>query len=90
MPAWSRPEFDRDELNEHHITERHGVYPAGAEQAFYKSPHVRRDLEVYYAYGRNDDGHDLFVVFVLRESAIRVISARSMSRQERQLYDRHH
>jgi hypothetical protein len=41
----------------------------------------------YYALGRTNGGRFLFVVFTLRGSLIRVISARAMSRRERKEYE---
>ncbi|MGA2229208.1 MAG: BrnT family toxin [Syntrophobacteraceae bacterium] len=41
----------------------------------------------YYALGQTDKGRKLFVVFTIRDSLIRVISARNMNRAERRIYD---
>ena len=42
----------------------------------------------HYALGESDVSRRLFVVFTIRGTLVRVISARDMSRQERQIYDR--
>jgi uncharacterized DUF497 family protein len=42
----------------------------------------------FYALGRTDGERRLFVVFTLRGTRIRVISARDMSRKERDEYQR--
>lgn len=88
MPPWSRPSFEWDEVNVEHILERHGVEPEEAEQVFFNVPRVRREGGVYEALGRDDAGHHLVVIFVVRASLIRVISARPMSTRERRRYDR--
>jgi uncharacterized DUF497 family protein len=41
----------------------------------------------YAALGRSDAGRQLTVVFTVRGTLIRVISARDMSRPERRLYE---
>jgi len=43
----------------------------------------------FYALGRTDEKRFLFVVFTIRGSMIRVISARDMSLKERKEYGRH-
>jgi hypothetical protein len=40
----------------------------------------------YYVLGQTDAGRGLFIVFTLRGSLIRVISARDMSKKERSIY----
>jgi uncharacterized protein len=89
MPVWSDPEFDWDDDNVEHLMERHGIHPEEAEQVFYNGPHVRRGRRVYLAYGQDDAGRYLAVIFVTRGSRVRVISARPMIRWERRLHDRH-
>src|SRR5437899_2060566 len=42
----------------------------------------------FYALGQTDEGRRLFIVFTVRGRLVRVISARDMSRRERQEYDR--
>jgi uncharacterized DUF497 family protein len=51
MPDWSWPEFEWDEKNEEHVVKRHNVEPEEIEQAFYNGAYVRRDGDVYRAYG---------------------------------------
>lgn len=43
--------------------------------------------ERYYSLGQTNAGRRLFVVFTLRGTLIRVISARDMSRRERKVYE---
>ena len=87
--------FDWDEGNVRKSAEKHGIDAREAEQVF-----VDRRLLVladeghsgtekrYHAYGRTASGRHLLVSFTLRRNAtmIRVISARTMSRRERQRY----
>jgi uncharacterized protein len=87
--------FDWDAANADKNWQRHQVSAAECEQLFFNQPlvagtdHAHSTDEVrYYALGRTDAGRRLFVVFTVRESLIRVISARDMSRRERKEYDR--
>lgn len=89
MHDWRRLEFEWDEGNEDHIL-RHNVYPEEAEQVFFNRPFIRRTGDRYEAMGRDDSGHYLFVVCVVRHGRVRVITARPMSRKEQRIYDRHH
>lgn len=88
MPDWSRPEFEWDDSNEEHLIMWHDVYPVEIEQESYNGAHVRRARDTYYAYGRDDASRYLFLVFVLRGTAVRVFSARTMTRGERRFYER--
>ena len=73
--------------------EKHHVAPDECEQVFFNSPllagddpaHSQRE-ERYYVLGQTDKGRKLFVVFTMRDSRIRVISARDMTRKERRVY----
>ncbi|MGH7533671.1 MAG: BrnT family toxin, partial [Gemmatimonadales bacterium] len=49
-------------------------------------PHSEGEAR-YAALGRTTEGRQLTIVFTIRGTSIRVISARSMSRRERRLYD---
>lgn len=69
---------------------RHAVSVAGCEQLFFNEPlvvasdekHARAETR-FHALGQTNDGRRLLVVFTLRDTLIRVISAREMSRRER-------
>ncbi len=89
MPDWSLPDFEWDDKNTGHLIGRHDVYPEEAEQVFYNKGHIRHGKGVYYALGVTDAGRYLFVVFVYRRGRVRVISARTMTREERRIYERH-
>jgi uncharacterized protein len=76
--------------------EKHGLSQNEAEQVFASTPllllnddtHSTREPR-FHAYGRANSGRLLQVSFTLRHGgrAIRVISARAMSRKERTRYD---
>ena len=87
--------FEWDDANTHKIWDKHGVAPTECEQVCFRRPLVvaadvgrSDDEERYYALGRTDLGRRLFVVFTLRGERIRVISARDMSRREREVLRR--
>jgi uncharacterized DUF497 family protein len=72
---------------------KHEVSPAETEETFFNQPFVvAEDLDHsqkesrLYALGKTDAGRLLFVCFTMRENLIRVISARDMSRREREVY----
>jgi uncharacterized protein len=87
--------FDWDEGNIRKSAEKHDVGTREAEQAFL-DPRLLiladethgGDEERFHAYGQSASGRLLLVSFTLRRNntMIRVISARSMSRRERQRY----
>lgn len=82
-----------DEANSDKNWRRHRVSQAEAEQVILNRPvlvaddpkHSHAETR-YFALGRTNAGRELAVVFTLRASSLRVISARSMSRHERTLY----
>jgi hypothetical protein len=68
---------------------------AECEQVFFHRPLVvsedpkhSQGEPRHYALGQTDLGRRLFVVFTIRGSLIRVISARDMSRRERGIYEK--
>ena len=86
-------QFEWDEANSDKNWRRHRVAQAEAEQVFLNRPVLVADdtkhssAETrYFALGRTDAGRELSIVFTIRASSLRVISARSMSRRERTLY----
>lgn len=85
--------FEWDEGNSEKSWHRHGVSRSDAEQVFLNRPLVVADDPQhsggearYFALGRTDLNRHLAVVFTLRGSKLRVISARTMSRRERTVY----
>jgi uncharacterized DUF497 family protein len=76
--------------------DKHGVSTAEAEQIFFNDPlllltdvvHSQREPR-FHALGKTDEARLLHITFTLRHagSLIRVISARSMHRKERTIYE---
>jgi uncharacterized protein len=85
--------FEWDEGNSAKYWLRHEVQQAEAEQALLNTPlvvnasHKHGAAEPrYVALGQTDAGRLLTVVFTIRGTKIRVISARAMSKPERTIY----
>ena len=85
--------FDWDDGNLLKNWERHRVSATECEQVFFNEPLITgADVEHSnqedrgYALGQTDAGRLLFVVFTTRQRLIRVISARNMNRNEREVY----
>lgn len=86
--------FDWDQSNLNKNLVKHGVAWQEAEAAFRNQPIViLEDLKHssvenrYTLYGRTDNNRKLTIIFTIRASLFRVISARDQSRLERRLYD---
>ncbi|MBI1981862.1 MAG: BrnT family toxin [Methylocystis sp.] len=88
--------FEWDQGNARKNVEKHGVSQAEAEQIFVNDPLIVTDDLAhneseprYHALGRTDASRLLHVTFTLRSNGthIRIISARDMSRKERQRYE---
>lgn len=84
-------EFEWDEGNLSHI-KKHDVEPKEAESVFYNrsvfffdEKHSLQE-DRYLAYGVNDLGRKLTIVFTFRKGRVRVISARDQSRKEGVVY----
>jgi uncharacterized protein len=88
--------FEWDAGNDTKNWSKHQVSRAESEQVFFNVPlvvakdagHSYREAR-FFVLGQTDAGRRLFVVFTLRASLIRVISARDMSRKERAVYEQH-
>jgi uncharacterized DUF497 family protein len=87
--------FEWDAGNIDKSRERHPVSAAECEQVFFQRPvliaadprHSQREPR-FAALGQTADGRLLTIVFTIRGTLIRVISARPMSRRERRVYER--
>mgnify|MGYP001773206697 CR=1 FL=1 len=80
--------FEWDETNRRHLT-RHRVDPEEAEEVFVGRVYLRRTHSGrYLAYGKTLDGRYLLVVFELRGTTARVVTARDMTPKEKRLYRR--
>lgn len=86
--------FDWDEGNVLKNWVTHRVTAAECEQIFFNRPlvvaedvgHSQAEGRLY-ALGQTDAGRLLLVVFTFRRNLIRVISARGMSKKEREEYE---
>ncbi|WMT85960.1 BrnT family toxin [Pelagibacterium sp. 26DY04] len=96
MIDWGRVSgFDWDRGNATKSRDKHQVTSSEAEQVFFNEPlivladpkHSVAEMR-FHALGCADGGRLLHVTFTLRENGtlIRVISARDMSRKERNVY----
>jgi hypothetical protein len=86
--------FQWDEGNAEKNWIKHKVSRGETEQVSFNRPLVvvegeqrTESLPRYYALGQTDAGRRPFIVFTTRDSLIRVISARPMSRRERRIYE---
>ena len=85
--------FNWDKGNAGKNEKKHGVTDRESEEIFFNRPWViarsaRGESEIRLAaLGKTSGSRHLTVVFTLRASKIRVISARLMSRSERKLYE---
>ena len=84
---WDKENIDKNWL-------RHRVSPAECEQTFFNRPLVIQDDVLhsktekrFYALGKTDSKRTLFIAFTVRNNLIRVISARDMSRKEREVFN---
>jgi hypothetical protein len=86
---WDKGNFEKNRL-------KHGVSPFECEQIFFNQPlivaqdetHSQKETR-FYALGQTDMARLLFVVFTVRKDLIRVISARDMSRSEKEVFKNH-
>ena len=87
--------FEWDEGNARKNADKHDVSQAEAEQVFFNEPLLVMDDVKHnqieprvHAMGKTESGRLLHVTFMLknRGTQIRVISARDMSRKEREYY----
>ena len=89
------PQFQWDAGNQEKNLRKHRVSNEECEEAFF-DPHKRMLPAVRSAIGeprhlligRTQAGRLLFIVFTVRQHAIRVISARDLNRRERHLYEK--
>lgn len=86
--------FDWDEHNRDKNWLKHRVSVTECEEVFFNLPlllasdtgHSQQEPR-YYVLGNAASGRRLFIVFTVRQKKIRVISARDMSRKEREIYE---
>ena len=86
--------FDWDWANRDKSQKKHGVSSWECEQVFFNDPllfhedikHSQLERRLY-ALGKTDSNRRLLIVFTIRNRLIRVISAREMSKREREIYE---
>ncbi len=87
-------DWDRGNLQKNWL--KHAVTAFESEQIFFNHPLILVPDEThsgkekrFYALGQTDAGRPLFAAFTVRKNLIRIISARDMSRQEKEVYKNH-
>ena len=86
--------FDWDKWNIEKNLIKHKVTSQECEEVFLNRPFLksipitggRREWRAY-AFGITDRNRKITIVFTIRDTKIRVISARDMSKKERRIYD---
>jgi len=85
--------FEWDDGNQTKNWEKHQVTTTECEEVFFNVPLLladnvnhSQDEKRYYVLGQTNAGRRLFISFTTRSDQIRVISARDMSRKEREAY----
>ncbi|MBI3385158.1 BrnT family toxin [Candidatus Gottesmanbacteria bacterium] len=88
-------EFDWDEANKNKSWKKHRVDFRESEQVFFNKPlkffsddkHSQKE-ERFTAFGMTNKGRKLTLILTIRESRLRIISARDMSKKERKVYEK--
>lgn len=85
--------FDWDQGNQFKNWVKHQVSVSECEEVFFNLPLLlsddpkhSQDESRYYVLGHTNKDRRLFISFTIRDTKIRVISARDMSRKERKIY----
>lgn len=87
-------EFEWDSGNLSKNWEKHLVHYTECEEVFQNIPlilfednqHSLKETR-FYLLGKTDNNRKLFIVFTIRGSKIRIISARDMNKKERKIYE---
>jgi hypothetical protein len=87
--------FNWDEGNTYKSVKKHGVTNRESEEVFFNKPifffqdkkHSQTEKR-FLALGKTNRGRLLALIFTLRNDALRVISARSMNKKERSIYEK--
>jgi uncharacterized DUF497 family protein len=86
--------FQWDDGNSEKNWISHQVAKSECEQIFFNQPLVigndEKHSEIekrYYVLGQTDSDRQLYIVCTVRQNLIRVISARGMSKKEREVYN---
>lgn len=86
--------FDWDEYNLMKNWEKHHISYWECEEAFFNTPLIVKSDEDhseeekrYFALGITDTGRKIFIAFTMRETLIRPISFREMTKKEKNIYE---
>lgn len=86
--------FDWDEGNLNKNWDKHLVSSGECEEVFFNEPYYtypddRHSVSEnrYYLLGETNEKRGLFIVFTVRKTLIRIISARDMNKNERKAYE---
>ena len=85
--------FDWDRGNADKNWKKHGISQKESEEVFFNKPKILKDkkhlqIEIrLVAFGTTKKGGGLYIVFMIRNDKIRVISARRQSKKERNYYE---
>lgn len=85
--------FNWDEGNSHKNWVKHQVSNSECKEVFFNVPLLLADDQKhsqnetrYYVLGKTNASRRLFIAFTVREDKIRIISARDVSKKEREVY----
>ena len=86
-------EWDKGNISKNYI--KHGITPKEAEEVFISEDawvkpdmaHSQKETR-YIILGTSESGTKLFIVFTLRKTKIRIVSARKMHKKEVQKYEK--
>ncbi len=88
-------QFQWDRGNERKNHDKHNVSKEEAEQVFFNQPLLLLEDKLhsqgesrFHALGKTDNERQLHITFTVRNSKIRVISARPMHKKERTSYEK--
>jgi len=91
-PDFASFDWDQGNINKN---QKHDVEYTECEQIFFNEPIIILDdpkhsvvEERYAAFGVTESGRKLVVVYTMRNKKLRVISAKDMSRKEREFYEK--
>jgi uncharacterized DUF497 family protein len=86
--------FEWDEGNLNKNWDKHLVSSGECEEVFFNEPYFTYLDEKhsisenrYYVLGETNENRTLFIVFTIRKTMIRIISARDMNKDERKAYE---
>lgn len=87
--------FEWDDGNREKSLKRHGITASETEEVFFNEPLIISEDTVHtvteerwHCLGQTNDSKKLFISFTFRNDRIRVISSRTMSRNERTHYEK--